>query len=51
MAAAAPLIDSSKLLKAPEVFNGSEEQWLEWSFIFKNYCLGLDAPPHCAPHE
>ncbi len=44
MAAAPPSIDSSKLLKAPEVFKGDEETWLEWSFVFRNYCLGLDAP-------
>ncbi len=44
MAVPPPQIDSSKLLKAPEVFKGDEETWLEWSFVFRNYCLGLDAP-------
>ncbi len=39
----APVIDSSKLLKAPDTFKGDEDKWLESSFIFKNCCLGLDA--------
>ena len=38
-----PVIDASKLLRSPEVFNGEENHWKEWSFSFRNYLLGIDS--------